>query len=194
MTVRRLRFLPLSSLALLAALAACGPTDYYLLPPEAAAGPARASGVSLAVADIDLPAYAGAIEIAALDTGGAVRLEERSLWADAPGRALTRHMVAALQRRLGGQIAADPWPAYDPPALQLRVIVDRMIGAPDAPLDFSGQYILVSSSGRIVSSDRFQITVPPRGQGYAGLLADHARAVELLADQIAARISRAPGA
>ena len=194
MTVRRPRFLSLSPLLLLAALAACGPTDYYLLPPEAAAGPARASGVTLAVADMDLPAYAGALEIAALGAGGAVRLEENSLWADTPGRALTRHMVAALQRRLGGQVAADPWPAYDPPALQLRVVVDRMIGGPDAPLDFSGQYILVSSSGRNVAADRFQITVPPGGQGYAGLLANHARAVELLADQIAARIRRAPGA
>ena len=188
--MRHLRLLPL---ALLAALAACGPTNYYLLPPEAAQGPARATGLSLSVADIDLPAYAGALEIAALDPSGAVRLEEKALWADTPGRALTRHMVAALQNRLGGQVAADPWPAFDPPALQLRVIVDRMIGAPDAPLEFSGQYILVSSSGRIVASDRFRITVPPRAPGYPGLLADHARAVELLADQIAARIRRAPG-
>lgn len=187
MTVRRVRFLPPLSLALLAAVSACAPTDYYLLPPEATAAPARVTGTSLAVADIELPAYAEALEIAALTSGGSVRLENNALWADTPRRALTRHLVASLQRRMGGLVAADPWPAFDPPALQLRVIVDRMIGAPDAALDFTGQYILVNASGRIVAADRFQITVPSQGPGYAGMLADHARAVELLADQIAAR-------
>jgi uncharacterized lipoprotein YmbA len=189
MRVRRALTLPL-----LAALSACGASDYYLLPPEATTAPARSSRTSLVVMDVDLPAYAGALEIAALGQGGAVTLSKDALWADTPQRALTRHLVAALQRRLGGQVAADPWPAYDPPAFQLRVVVDRMIGAPDTALDFAGQYILVSSSGAMVASDRFQITVPPQGPGYPGLLADHARAVELLADQIATRIAGRPGA
>ncbi|PZQ49441.1 MAG: hypothetical protein DI556_11275 [Rhodovulum sulfidophilum] len=182
------------TLPLLAALSACGATDYYLLPPEATTAPARAGRVTMAVADIDLPAYASALEIAELRPEGAVTLSSGALWADTPQRALTRHLVAALQSRLGGQIAADPWPAFDPPALQLRVIVDRMIGAPDAALDFGGQYILVSASGAIVASDRFRISVPPGGTGYTGLLADHARAIELLADRIAARIAGRPAA
>ncbi|WP_181164708.1 PqiC family protein [Amaricoccus solimangrovi] len=182
------------TLPLLAFLCACGASDYYLLPPEAATAPARAGRVSLAVADIDLPAYAGALEVATLGQGGAVRLDPDVLWADTPQRALTRHLVAALQTRLGGQVMAEPWPAFDPPALQLRVIVDRMIGAPDTALDFAGQYILVSSSGAIVASERFRFTVPPQGPGYPGLLADHARAVELLADRIAARIAGRPAA
>lgn len=190
MRVRAVLILPL-----LAALSACGAPDYYLLPPETAAAPARSGRVSLAVADIDLPAYAGALEIAAVGQGGAVRLEQRALWADTPQRALTRHLVSSLQRRLGGQVMADPWPAFDPPALQLRVVVDRMIGGPGTTLDFAGQYILVSSaSGGIVASDRFGIQVPTEAPGYGGLLAAHARAVESLADQIAARISGRAGA
>lgn len=179
------------TLALFALLAGCGQPDYYLLPPESGA-PARAGRVSLSVADIDLPAYAGALEIASLGANGAVTLERDALWADTPSRALTRHLVTALQTRLGGLVAADPWPGFDPPALQLRVIVDRMIGAPGQPLDFAGQYILVNGSGHVTASDRFRLSVPPLGPGYAGLLADHARAIELLADQIAARIGGRP--
>ena len=65
-----------------------------------------------------------------------------------------------------------------------------MIGAPGGSLDFAGQYAIVApSSGRIVAFDRFAITVPPQGDGYPGLLADHARAIEALADRIAASIT-----
>lgn len=190
MRVRAVLILPL-----LAALSACGAPDYYLLPPEAAVTQARSGRVSLAVSDLDLPAYAGALEIAAVSQGGAVQLERNALWADTPQRALTRHLVSALQRRLGGQVMADPWPAFDPPALQLRVVVDRMIGGPGTTLDFAGQYVLVSSSsGGIVASDRFAIQVPTETPGYGGLLAAHARAVEILADQVAARIAGRTGA
>lgn len=191
--MRRAR-LSLLAPPLLALLAGCGGPDYYLLPSEAAPARAAASRASVSVADIDLPAYAGALEIAKLGEGGAVRLETGALWADTPQRALTRHLVSALSSRLGGLVAADPWPAFDPPALQLRVIVDEMIGAPDAELDFAGQFFLVNASGRVVASDRFRFAVAPRGAGYPGLLASHARAIEELADQVAARVSARPGA
>lgn len=186
MRTRIRRALP--GLALLA-LGACAPTDYYLLPPPAPAA-ARTTGLSMSVADVSLPAYAEALEIAATDpASGAVRLSKDALWADTPRRALTRHLVAALQTRLGGTIASEPWPGFDSPDRRLEVIVDRMIGAPDGPLSFEGQYILVTSDGRIAASQRFAITVPSQGPGYPGLLADHARAIEILADQIAARVS-----
>jgi hypothetical protein len=175
------------------ALASCGRPDYYLTPPPA--GSARGGGgSSLAVADMSLPAYAETVEIAALTETGAVQLARDALWADTPRRALTRHLVAALQARLAAQIATEPWPAFDPPALRLEVFVDRMIGAPEGPFAFEGQYVIVSSaSGRVVASDRFAIALPPQGAGYQGLIDAHARAVEALADQIAARIARTGG-
>ena len=49
--------------------------------------------------------------------------------------------------------------------------------------------IVVPDSGRITAFERFAITVPPQGEGYPGLLAAHARAVEALADRIAASIT-----
>jgi uncharacterized lipoprotein YmbA len=172
------------------ALAACSQPDYYLTPPPAASARAASSAGSLAVADISLPAYAEAIEIAVQDPSGAVALEKNALWADTPRRALTRHLVAALQSRLPSQISTEPWPSFDSPSLRLEVFVDRMIGAPEGPFQFAGQYVVVSpSSGAIVATDRFALTVQA-GAGYQGLIDAHARAVEALADLIAARLAR----
>lgn len=184
----------LRSLCLAAALAlgACASPEYHLLPAPA---PAAQTGgaTSLAVADISLPAYAEALEIAVLTETGAVTLEEQALWADTPRRALTRHLVGALQQRLRGQIGAEPWPGFDGPALRVEVVVDRMIGAPAAPLDFAGQYIITApGSGRITASNRFAITVPPQGEGYDALLAAHALAIDALADRISASVTGRP--
>jgi len=174
-------------------LAACARPDYYLTPPPAPAGRVGAAS-SIAVADMSLPAYADAIEIAVLTDTGAVTLSRDALWADTPRRALTRHFVAALQERLAAQISTEPWPAFDPPALRVEVFVDRMIGAPDGPFQFSGQYVIVSAgSGRVIASDRFALTLPPQGPGYQGLIDAHARAVEALADEIAGRLVRSGG-
>jgi uncharacterized lipoprotein YmbA len=193
MTMRPTPRLPALALPALLLLAACGSPSYYLVPPAATGGPRVGGGAGgIAVADMNLPTYAETVEIASLDPAGAVTLDKGALWADTPRRALTRHLIAALQARLSAQIASEPWPAYDAPGLRVEVFVDRMIGAPEGPFQFSGQYVLVSpASGRIVSTDRFAITTQA-GPGPQGLVAAHARAVEALADQIAARVTGRP--
>jgi uncharacterized lipoprotein YmbA len=171
-------------------LAACGAPDYFLLPPTPAATRAASPVATIAVADINLPAYAAALEIPSLTGPETVHLDKKSLWADNPQRALTRHLAAALEARLRADVGTEPWPGFDAPGLRVEVGVDRMIGAPGGGLDFAGQYAIVApSSGRIVAFDRFAITVPSQGEGYPGLLADHARAIETLADRIAASIA-----
>lgn len=184
--------LPLALAALV--LAGCARPDYFLMPqPAEGARSGRAVG-SVAVADISLPAYAETVEIAELTDTGAVSLAKNALWADTPRRALTRHLVAALQSRLNAQIATEPWPAFDSPTLRLEVFVDRMIGAPEGPFQFAGQYVIVSSdSGRVVSSDRFAVALTAVQPGYQGLIDVHARAIEALADQIAASLARSGG-
>jgi uncharacterized lipoprotein YmbA len=170
-------------------LAACGSPDYFLLPPPAAATRAAAPDGTVAVADISLPAYAAALEIPSLTGPETLHLDKKALWADDPQRALTRHLAAALEARLGTDVGTEPWPGFDAPGLRVEVGVDRMIGAPGGGLDFAGQYVIVApSSGRIVAFDRFAISVPAQGEGYPGLLADHARAIEALADRIARSI------
>ena len=186
------RPLPFLAAALLA-LAACGQPSYYLLPTPQPA-PTRAAPVaSVVVADLSLPAYADALEVATLTGPATLELPKRSLWADTPRRAMTRHLAAALDERLSARVATEPWPGFDAPGLRVEVSVDRMIGALDGSLDFAGQYAVVSpTSGRILALDRFALVVPPQGEGFPGLMAAHSRALDLLADRIAASITGRP--
>jgi uncharacterized lipoprotein YmbA len=175
------------------ALAACGSPDYFLLPAPATVTSQPGSSASISVADISLPAYAESLEIALQEGTGTVSLNTRALWADAPRRALTRHLVAALQLRLRGQIGAEPWPGFNGPSLRVEVITDQLIGREDGSLLFAGQFTIVApSSGQIRASERFTIAVPPQGQGYQALAIAHGRAIDALADRIAARITGRP--
>jgi uncharacterized lipoprotein YmbA len=183
-------------LAAVLALAGCSAhPDYFLLPPPAAVARQPSPAASVAVAELSLPSYAEALEIATLTGPGQLDLVKNALWADTPRRALTRHLVAALEARLGGPVLTEPWPGFDPPARRVEVIVDRMIGAPGGGLEFAGQFVVVApESGRLLAAERFALSVPPQGEGYPGLLAAHGRAVEQLADRIAARIAGRPAA
>jgi uncharacterized protein len=180
------------ALALAGLLAACaGSPDYYLLPPPQSAATRLPSPVSsIVVADIDLPTYAEALEVAVLTGPLALRLDSAVSWADNPRRAMTRHLTEALEARLATRVAADPWPGFDQPGLRVEVRVDRLVGAPEAGLTFSGQYFIVApDSGTVTAVERFSYNVPVTGEGVAGLAAAHAAAIDLLADDIAARIA-----
>lgn len=189
-----MRAAPALSLLALLALTACSDPDYYLLPPPAPAAQTGSAGASLAVAEITLPTYAEALEIATVGETGAVELDKNALWADEPRSALTRQLARALQARLRGPVGTEPWPGFDGPALRVEVQVDRLIGSPEGVLQFTGRYVIVApTSGRIAASDGFAYRVPVEGVAYPGLLAAHARAVDTLADEIAARILRIGG-
>ncbi|CAN5634437.1 ABC-type transport auxiliary lipoprotein family protein [soil metagenome] len=183
---------PLLAFALV--LAACGvEPELYLLPPPVEAPRAAPPASTIAVAEIGLPTYADTVEIAFLAPTGMVAVDRDSLWADTPRRALTRHLVAALDLRLRARVAAEPWHEFESPGLRIEVVVDRMIGgtSEEMPLNFAGQYLVVSpNTGRLVTSDRFDITLFPGEGGYQPLIDAHARAIEVLADEIAASISR----
>ena len=162
----------LAALALLALLlAACGAPSYYLLPPPAAVGPRRPPRSAPSSSPTSaVPTYVDALEIASLTGPETVDLSKRSLWADSPRRALTRHLAAALDARLAARVGTEPWPAFDAPGLRIEVIVDRMIGAPGGTLDFTGQYAIVSpTSGTLRALDRFAIAVPVADGGYPAL-------------------------
>ncbi len=188
------KFMKLAGVPLLALVAACSSPEYYLLPPPTEAPTKLASPVrTISVSEISLPSYAEAIEMAVVTDQGAVELDSSASWADTPRRGLTRHLVAALGTRLTAQVGAEPWPGLDRPGLQVSVLTDRLIGNESGSLEFSGQYIVTDpESGRIFASERFDIRTAVPVSGFEGIAAAHARAVELLADDIAARISGSP--
>ena len=68
-----------------------------------------------------------------------------------------------------------------------------MIGAPGGGLDFAGQYAIVAPDQRPHHRLRpLRHHRPAAGRGYPGLIAAHARAIEALADRIAASIAGRP--
>jgi uncharacterized protein len=190
--MKRLFRLGTGPAALALVLSACGSPDYYLLPAQnQPATRGLAPSRSVVVTDFGLPAYAEAIEIAAIEENGAVKLQRDASWADDPRRALTRHFAEALALRLGSDVGTDPWPAFsEEPSYRVEVAVDRIIGTRGGVVEFSGQYfILRSSDGSISGTDRFQIRVPTQDDSLNALVAAHARAVEILADSVSARIA-----
>jgi uncharacterized protein len=178
------------ALAALLGLAACGASPAYLLPPPAASSRMSSPVKGIAVADVSLPAYASDTEIASLVGPETVRSSSSALWADDPTRAVTRHLAAALEARLATDVVTEPWPGYDAPGLRIQVFVDRLVGAPSGGVEFAGQYVLLEpESGQITAAERFALAVPPQGEGYPGMMAGEARAIEALADRLAARIA-----
>ena len=177
------------------ALAACGGRP-GLLPAAAGRAAARARrrrSARVAVADISLPAYADALEIAVADRPGHRRARQgRALGRHAapradppsrrgargPPRRPRRHRALARLRRPRPAGRGDGRPHGRRPRRRPRLrrpVRDRL--AVQRPL---------------VASDRFAITIPPQGEGYPGLIAAHARAIEALADRIAASIAGRP--
>ncbi len=185
-----MRAAPLAAAAALALAACAGQPDLFLLPPPAPAAQQSSPVGSVAVAEISLPSYAEALEIAVLTGPGSAVAERHALWGDTPRRALTRHLVAALDTRLGARVLADPWPGYDQPGYRVEVFTDRLIGAPGGVVEFTGQFVIVApESGRVVSTERFRISTPVADGGNTALMAAYAVALDDLADQIAARIT-----
>jgi uncharacterized lipoprotein YmbA len=176
------------------ALAGCSNPDFYLMPPPASPSTRLNAPVStISVAEMNLPSYADAIEMARLTGAGVLQLDNSANWADTPRRALSRHLAAALEARLTARVTTEPWPGFDSPGLRIEVTVDRLVGSPETAVEFTGQYvIIVPESGRIYLSDRFAIVANVQTPGYAGLADAHGRAVDQLADRIATRISAGP--
>ncbi|MEM8571921.1 MAG: PqiC family protein [Pseudomonadota bacterium] len=174
-------------------LVGCGAApDYYLLPAQSpTAMRSLAPSQSVVVTDFNLPSYAQAVEIPSLQHNGVLALDRDANWADEPRRAVTRHFSEALALRLGSLVATDPWPAYSQePVYRVEVAVDQFIGTLGGTVSLRGQYfILRAREGTISASDRFQIDVPTSDVSYVAFVAAHSRALEILADRIASRIS-----
>lgn len=177
------------------AVSGCASPDFYLLPaPQAPVAQLAAPVSTISVAEMNLPTYADAIEMAQLTGDGILRLDQTASWADTPRRALTRHLSAALDARLSARVTTEPWPGFDSPGLRLEVSVDRLVGSPETAVEFTGQYvIIVPDTGNIYLSDRFAIVSDVVTPGYTGLADAHGRAVERLSDLIASRIAGRPG-
>lgn len=183
--MNQLRFAPL---ALAALVAGCGaePTR-FAVPQLAAAERVPVSYRTIAVVEVDLPTYAELEEIAVSGPGGVVETRTDTLWADAPGRAVTLELTRALSQITGAMVAPEPWPFRDPPDAVVDVRVETILAEATGRFRLSGQaFVAPDLPERRGSAKLFDLSVPydPEG-GLPAIAAARARAVTDLATFIA---------
>lgn len=174
--------LRLISLAALTALAACSATpDRFAVP--AAPVEARSERISyrsVEVRQVSLPTYAASEEIYVRSPEGALA-SSGLLWADEPTRAVTQELARYLTQLTGAQVAAEPWPFYEPAQARVEVRVEEMLAEGDQVFVMSGQYFVApESSGRRDRSGLFRLSAPIGADG--GALAIAAARGEVVRD------------
>ena len=121
---------------------------------------ARATGTTIEVLEVSLPLYMQGQEIPMMGEDGAIRTDPSALWADDPARAISLNLAEALSRLSGGVASVEPWPLDERAAKRLDVRVKTLLATNSGALKFSGQYFMVSDTGKRPKVDWFDITVP----------------------------------
>ena len=183
---------PFLLFATLLALAACGDKSVrYVVDAAPSAASVRVRAGSIEVRDVILPAYAEAPEILQQAADGGLAPIKNAIWADGTAQALTATLAASLGARTTAQVAAEPWPLDGPADARVEVRFTRLIARSDATYVISGQFAVASPNGQLREFlQRFDITVPMAGQGGAAIADAKGRALDQLADQIAASLKR----
>lgn len=179
----------LFALACLAAVGACSnpmKTGRYLIDPPVTGERVPDRIGSAELKDVSLPGYASGDEVAWQSGDGAVRLANRSLWADQPQRAFTQTLARTISDLSGATVIAEPWPLSEPPRKKLEVRVEKALAQADGVYRLSGRYFVADdASGGSNQARSFDISVPMASDEPAAIAAAQSTAISQLARQIA---------
>ena len=157
-------------LVLTLALAACGQTQYYVLPPAASDLRVNARAETVMVNAVSMPEYAINQEIPIQQADGSLVTDTDRLWADLPDRALQVSLARHLNRITDADVAIEPWPLSGFPDVEVTVTVENMIVEPDGDLRFTGSYALRDETTR---SGRVEVFANPYRGDWRYLHGDH---------------------
>ena len=194
-TVATARFAALAALAALAGCSSGPPAPRYLLEPAAVArveAPARARG-SLGLETVSVPGYVEDSSVAGRGAGGALRIDTRAQWSEAPETALTRALAESLRLRSGAPVLVEPLPRGFDPEARVEVVFDRLLRAEAGGAELAGQVRLVSGDGRRLLSVRpFELARPGRDGSPDAFFEALSIAVDDLARLVVAALDDAP--
>lgn len=179
----------LLALACLAALGACSnpmKTGRYLIDPPATGErlPNRLGTAELR--DVSLPEYASGDEIAWQTKDGAVRMNNKDLWADQPKRAFTLTLARTISDISGATVIAEPWPLAEPPRRKLEVRVEKALAQDNGVYRLQGRYYVSDQqSGGANHARSFDISVPLASDKPGDVARAQSAAIGQLARQIA---------
>ncbi len=179
--------------ALALVLAGCSgpPLAQYLIDPPASSLRLQPLVASVEIRDVSLPRYAAADEISLRGPDGAVRAIRGSAWADVPQRTVTRTLASNIGTILDNRVAAEPWPFAEPPAVEVTVLVDRMLAGADGIFRLTGQYAVAPRDAAISDrSGRFDIAKPIQADSLNAIAAANGAALVELSEIIARRLAR----
>lgn len=146
----------------LAFLAACGGEPLrFDLPETQVMQKIPVSVGSVEVVDVSLPLYADQEVIYFEDETGALVSDRDLLWADDPQRSFTEGLALQLAAQTNARVAAEPWPFFDRPDVQVDVRVSRAIPGRDGIYRLGGQYFVASPQGTAQErARRFELAAP----------------------------------
>ncbi len=179
----------LFAVACLAILGGCSnpmKTGRYLIDPPSTGErvPDRIGTAELK--DVSLPDYAAGDEVAWQSGDGAVRLNNKSLWADKPQRGFTLALARAISDISGATVIAEPWPLSEPPRKKLEVQVEKALAQADGHYRLAGRYFVADdASGGTNQARSFDIVVPIASDKAGEIARAQSLAIAQLARQIA---------
>lgn len=154
----------------LALLAACGTPDRVAVLSPAITETLPIRFASVEVKDVSLPSYAAADEIAQQAPDGTL-VTSKTLWADAPDRAIGLELSRNLARLTGRRIAAEPWPFAEDAAATLDVRFSDLVALTTGTYRATGQYFVGVFDGR-EGSGQFDLSVAYDPAGGVAAIAD----------------------
>ncbi len=166
-------------------------SHYFVLSnPSVAPKVQKLNAIRIGVAKVETPAYLLKREIAVADNSSEVRYLPGSVWAEDLDTAITRRLIAYLQKRFAQpHIYAYPWEMESEPDRKVKVVLSKFIAQEGrAVLDATWE-IRDRRSGKNLAK-LFHADVPIAGSGAEGIVAAMNRALGYLEEDIAEGIVR----
>lgn len=193
--LRRMRlraFLAASAASLL--LAACGhspPVQYYSLGRAAGehSSPVSESGPSVVVGPVSIPAEVDRQQMVRIVDGVRLDVSSEHRWAAPLKMEVGRRVAGEIARRSGlERVVAWPQNAYADPDLSLPIDIQRLETSAFDVVSLDAVWSL-RHGGREVAGGRVRLSERIDVPDHAGIARAHARIVDALASEIAARIT-----
>jgi len=182
--------LPLFSLIFLAGCG--GPAQQYILSePQGTIPAAKHSIAQIGVDQVMLPAYLAGNKIPIQSAAGELTFCDEAVWATAPEKGITRHLITYLQKRFDTpHVYRYPWDIEKSSGVRLKVIINRLIYVESSRrVELEASYFVEPIQGRRRRAKLFATSVPvPKGETALIVVAMN-RAVDRLAESAAQLIA-----
>lgn len=173
------RFASLTLMILLAGCAGGSAVTRYALPPAAQASASPDGAPIVAVAEVQMPAYARDRPIATQGVGSVVHLDPENRWAGYPSELVTTALIQALRRE-----GVNAWPisglASSEADRRLMVVFDTYLRSRRGGALLTGTIAVIDAQKKL-SSERFSIEVATEGSSYDAYVQAVAKGIGRLA-------------